>query len=147
MRTIAVSAIVCLLCAPAALAQVNNSIVQADIPFEFFVADKAYPPGTYSFQQSRAGLGLVQRPTDAGSYTGFLTTVPMAAPRSGAESSRVFFVKYDSDHVFLRSIWDADRASGWEMPRSRMERDEAAHKMVKVAAHEPQTLIILARVR
>jgi len=119
-------------------------IMQIDVPFEFYVGETCYPEGLYQVRPT-ASRELVQvSPLDVEveADSRFVFAVPLLS--DSAETSVAVFEKYDNDHTFLKSIWNADRQTGWEFPESELERE---FQPIEVsAAKAPDTLTIVAQV-
>ncbi len=145
MRLILATATMCLLFAPAVMAQPTIGSVTVDVPFGFYVADVSYPAGTYVIERAAHAGSVRLAPVDTNEKARYMLVIPFSEPTKYAGKSVAVFAKYESGHTFLKQIWNADRGAGWDLPPCRTERQFATPKFV--AAGTPETLTILARAR
>ena len=95
----------------------------ANIPFDFSVAGKKLPAGTYwvnRAQQSQGDTVVLIRSTDGHSNITRLT-IPVMAVKPMRIGSLVFH-RY-GDEYFLSEIWPAGSSTGRGLPKSRAERE------------------------
>ena len=103
---------------PASQAQ---SMLRADIPFDFVVGDKRLPSGEYHVKQMSPGAMLIQS-KDARSSAFVLTGTAQAGKIS--DVGKLVFNRY-GDQYFLSKIWAASSYTGRQLPKSRLEREVA----------------------
>ena len=103
---------------PATQAQ---SLLTADIPFDFVVGDKQLHSGKYRVSQMSPGVMLIQSKVTLSSAI-VLTTTVQAGKIS--EVGTLVFNRY-GDQYFLSKIWAASSDTGREVPKSRLEREVA----------------------
>jgi len=103
---------------PASQAQ---SMLRADIPFDFVVGDKRLPSGEYHVKPINPAATLVQS-KDGSSAAIVLTTAVQAGKIS--DVGKLVFNRY-GDQYFLSKIWAASSDTGRQLPKSRLEREVA----------------------
>lgn len=105
-----------------------ETIMKAEIPFEFAVGNQMLPAGEYDVLNLSSGSGgLLLRRSD-GSASAMVFTIPTQA-NDWQEVSKLVFNRY-GDHYFLSQIWTAGEKVGQKLNPSRQER-EVARKQVR----------------
>lgn len=113
-----------LLAVNAAKAQEMN--LKANIPFNFVVGNRVLPAGEYLLNSILPGSGVVAlRDQDVPSTTA-VGTIPcsLAAP---SKTSKLVFHRMGNEY-FLYQIWVEGRATGRELPKSRIEVEMASNQ-------------------
>jgi len=94
--------------------------LEASVPFEFVVGNRAYPAGRYTFEMAtgtpkstdRSGV-LVVRSRERKLYTAVATTV--TDDRNPHDGHKLIFVR-NGDRVFLSKVWRQGNTSGLSVP-------------------------------
>ena len=94
--------------------------LEASVPFEFVVGNRAYPAGRYTFEMAtgtpkntdRSGV-LVVRSRERKLYTAVATTV--TADQNPHDGHKLIFVR-NGDRVFLSKVWRQGNTSGLSVP-------------------------------
>jgi hypothetical protein len=94
--------------------------LEASVPFEFVVGNRAYPAGRYTFEMAtgtpkstdRSGV-LVVRSRERKLYTAVATTV--TDDRNPHDGHKLIFVR-NGDRVFLSKVWRQGNTSGLRVP-------------------------------
>ena len=94
--------------------------LEASVPFEFVVGNRAFPAGSYTFEMAtgspkasdQSGV-LVVRSHDRGLYTAVATGV--AADANAHVSHKLTFVR-SGDRVFLSKVWRRGNLAGLSVP-------------------------------
>jgi hypothetical protein len=103
----------------ATAAQAQQTRVQANVPFDFVVGDRAYPAGEYSLKSvldSGTVLRIENMQEVAGANVSSITCTSLMRP----ETTKLVFRRM-GDYYFLYQVWTAGNLSGREFPRSRTE--------------------------
>ena len=122
LNTIAVLAVAGLCAASTMFAQ--NGILKADIPFDFVVADRTLPAGTYEVQCNPNQSPLVKLQgvdVEAGLFAMTSPTQSTALNREG----KLIFNRYGNSY-FLSQVWRAGSNQGGALSASKAEREIAA---------------------
>ena len=124
-----------LLLATAAQAQSTN--VTASVPFDFVVADHAYPAGDYVVRSiSDTGSPILIRNTDE-AENGIALSNACSSGKPASTTKLVF--KRMGDQYFLYQVWREGSTEGREFPISKTEielaRNSAKPELVIVAAN------------
>jgi len=103
-------------------AYAETKLVRVEIPFKFFAGDEVLPAGVYRVVVDPHFNRMELRRIDgtAGAFVS-VSTLNRTAP---AEAGQLLFRGYGNAH-FLESIWGAGRSSGYELPKSKAEREMA----------------------
>ncbi|HEY6373900.1 MAG TPA: hypothetical protein VIX90_00110 [Edaphobacter sp.] len=110
---------------PSAVAQTGDTVVKANIPFDFQAGQLVMPAGEYQISKSSEHM-LLLRATDQ-KATEFLIVHEAYASTPPTGSSLVFD-RYGNKY-FLRQIWTAGNHDGLECTKGRIEkRVEAENK-------------------
>lgn len=128
-------ALAALLLATAAQAQSTN--VTASVPFDFVVADHAYPAGDYVVKSiSDTGVPILIRNTDQAENGIALSSA--CSSSKPASTTRLVFHRM-GDRYFLSQIWLEGNTTGREFPISKTEMQLARNSdkpaLVIVAAN------------
>jgi hypothetical protein len=94
--------------------------LEASVPFEFVVGNRAYPAGRYTFEMAtgapkstdRSGV-LIVRNRERRLYTAVATTV--TADRNPHDGHKLIFVR-NGDRVFLSKVWRQGNPAGLSVP-------------------------------
>ena len=108
------AALAVLLMATAAHAQQTK--INATVPFNFVVGDRAYPAGDYVFSNSDAVLKI----TNAEQAKTEMTLSHACESGTPSADTKVVFDNMGG-YYFLRQIWIEGNSRGRELPRSRTE--------------------------
>ena len=108
-----------------AKAQTLEYKLNANIPFDFTVADKKFQAGEYSFgrAQQTAGDAIVQMSSVDGHANLTRLTIPVL--RLTAQNKATLIFHRYGDEYFLSQIWPAGANTGRTLPKSRSEKDAA----------------------
>jgi hypothetical protein len=112
---------------PATQAQ---SILKAEIPFDFAVGNKWLPAGEYQVKPLSERVTLIQS-QDARSSAAAMTIKVHAGKTS--DVGKLVFNRY-GEQYFLSKIWAPSSDTGRELTKCRLEREVAAQSRVKPAA-------------
>jgi hypothetical protein len=115
---LAVTALI-LLTAVAASAQ--TTILRANVPFAFYAADKALPPGEYVVTMDAAFNRVTLLRAD-GTDAAVLLSRTSEAAGTAMESSALVFYRY-GNASFLRQAWRAGQMQRFEWPASKLEKE------------------------
>lgn len=110
-----------LLSAMSAYAQIGQ--MRASVPFQFLAGDKVLPAGEYRVEVNPLSGRMVLRLVD-GSAGLYLSANPCDRPASAPAGGMLVFQKY-GNHYFLRTLWNPGQSKGYELPRSKSERELA----------------------
>lgn len=126
MRALKAFAIVAVLGAVLAVpvAAATESIVRADIPFEFVAGEVTLPAGTYVFERCSSGSLLTIWSTENDARK-FVLVTPVYQLSRGHGGASVVFNKHGDRH-FLSVVWSAGDVAGRSVPKSRLERELSA---------------------
>jgi hypothetical protein len=116
--------------------------LKVNIPFEFSVGNEALPAGEYTVRQRVQGVLVIQSADH--STTKIFPTMSSMARKTPNKSSLVFH-RY-GDEYFLSNIWTTGNNTGYELFKSRAEREliRASSKLAK-SATERQTVSLVAQ--
>ena len=124
-----------LLLATAARAQSTN--VTASVPFDFVVADQAYPAGDYAVKSiSETGIPILIRNSDQ-AEKGLVLSVPCSSVKPSTTTKLVFHSM--GGQYFLYQVWQEGNTIGREFRLSKTEkqlaRNSSKSEIVIVAAN------------
>jgi len=123
-----------LLAALAAPSMAANLALKANIPFSFAAGSVNLPAGEYTVEQHVVPGVLALRGADLRIVT--LFTVSPKVSAEVKDTASLVFNKY-GDQYFLSQIWISGRNSGYQLPRTRREREliaaAPAHPVVLAA--------------
>jgi len=120
-RTLAVFAVVAFLAATAGYSQSTARLV-ASIPFDFYVGSNSLPAGEYEVKPGVASGALMFRSIEQNAAVIALTNSKQAS-RTPKEAKLVFH-RYGSTY-FLSEIWHPNTDRGYELRKSKTEREMA----------------------
>lgn len=130
-----------MLAVASAQAQTKTKLV-AHIPFDFQVADRLLPAGTYAVEEvSASGKAVVIRKTD-GRQRMIVSTDAVQAMINQTGRARLIFRRYDNQ-FFLSAVWE-DAANGRVIYPSRSERNVRRELAQNDKVINVQTLEIVA---
>ena len=123
-----------LLLATAAYGQTTN--VTASVPFNFVVADQAYPAGDYAVKSiSNTGVPILIRNSDKAE--GLALSVACSSVKPSTTTKLVFHRM--GGQYFLYQVWQEGQTTGREFPLSKTEiqlaRNSSKPEVVIVAAN------------
>jgi hypothetical protein len=119
----------------ATAAQAQQTKVQANVPFDFVVGDRAYTAGAYILKSTSDSGVPIRIDNTQEAETGIVLSNTCESLAPSATTKLVFHRL--GDHYFLYQIWTAGRASGRQFPMSRIEVQLAQN-------HENPELVIVA---
>jgi hypothetical protein len=95
-----------------------QSIMTANVPFDFSVAQKQLPAGAYEVRE------IGDRATVIASKDGNakVLSIYASAGESKADQTKLVFDKVGG-HYFLREIWTSARSQGMAVPESKLEKE------------------------
>jgi hypothetical protein len=128
---------VMILAVGSAQGQSLTSKLNANIPFDFIVADKKLPAGEYSIVRAKVGSGdsvILISSTDQRANI-FSLTNPVSVSKPKDKGSLVFH-RY-GDQYFLFQVWPAGANTGRVLPKSRREMEQLAHGPKKLVETVP----------
>jgi len=136
--SVAFAAVVLVLAISAPLAAQSWHLT-ANIPFEFTVAGKVLPAGSYAIQNSNDGSVVTLQSADTGASALVLT---QRAPEYSQDRSvaTLTFNRY-GDTYFLSQIWNGFTGSGRELAPGKTERELSRTSSIQTF----QVLAYLAR--
>jgi hypothetical protein len=113
-----------------------------DVPFDFYVGETAHSKGTYELVRLEGQPVLFLRDNSGGREVQMWSVAP-SVPKAWSDRSSVKFLKYDSDHTFLKEIRYAPLRQAWSTPSCRKEREHVTSRVV-TAQSMPQEVILFA---
>jgi len=116
MKTLRPILVVFALLFVATAAHAQQTAVNATIPFNFVVGDRAYPAGEYTFQSNGALLRVVDSDK---SQLGILMSNACESVTPSSDTKLVF--QRMGGYYFLQQIWVAGDTRGRELPKSNTE--------------------------
>lgn len=116
----AVASLAALILATSAFAQ--SDVLRANIPFDFYVAGKLLPAGTYTITPS-SGANVI-RVADGKGNSAYIMAVAEKANRA-KDTSRLVFRRYGGTTSFLSGVYWLGFSNGRELETSEMERQIA----------------------
>jgi len=122
-----------------AQAQIIGNI-EANIPFQFHVGNKALPAGEYIIHQLENSDLTVMEISSADGKLSALFNVEAEQANSAPEKTELIFNKY-GDRYFLSELFDEGNADGNKLVASRDEkqaRKEGGAEVAYIAAGHPQ---------
>jgi hypothetical protein len=119
----------------ATAAQAQETRVRATMPFDFVVADHAYPAGEYELKSMLDSGALIRLNNVQEAATGIALSYACTSNKLSSSTKLVFHRV--GDRYFLYQIWHEGRSSGREFPVSHTERQLAQN-------HEKPELVIVA---
>jgi hypothetical protein len=119
----------------ATAAQAQQTSVRANVPFDFVVANHAYPAGEYALK-SLTGNGMPIRVENLQDETMKIALSNACNSDKAATSTKLIFHRV-GDSYFLYQIWQQGSTWGREFPVTRAERQIAQN-------HEKTELVIVA---
>ncbi len=126
-----------LLATGAAFAQ-NNTIVTANVPFEFHVGSTVIPPGPCKIEIKADSGVLFLRCRDSKNGVIALSN-GVQSTAAASEKGSMVFNRY-GDSYFLARLWTPGTATGRELLRSKVEREWA-----KTMSEVPTVTVALSR--
>ena len=119
----------------------SGTRLKVNIPFEFSVREKIFPPGEYTLRYRAEGFLLIQS-VDNRAYQ-VIRTFPTQAGTRRDQSSLVFN-RY-GEQYFLSTIWTAQRSIGLTVRKPDAEQALIrARRSLAERASERQTVSIVA---
>lgn len=141
-RVLTLFAMLVMLVGTVAVAQAQNRrkvTVEAAVPFEFMVGDRAFPAGTYVFEMAtgspkstdESGV-LVIRNRDRRLYTAVATDV--AHDQNAHVSPKVVFAR-SGDRAYLANVWHQGNAAGLRLHTPSITEDWQESELVTLDAY------------
>jgi len=116
--------------------------LSVDVPFNFYVGDRAMSAGSYKILQCGAPniyqMTKMSDLADSVLFTGSINESPAYV----GDKSELKFSKYDADHIFLRNVSRALSVSV-ALVRSRTEREHVTSRLISSTA--PEVLVLPAQ--
>ena len=120
-RTLAVLVVAAFVAVTAGYAQ-STARLTGNIPFEFRVGSSVLPAGEYEIIPSSSPRTLLVRAEDGKAA---IVALPNTAEKLQAPAdSKLVFNRYGNTY-FLSQVWHAGISRGYEMPKSKAEREMA----------------------
>ena len=119
----------------ATAAQAQQTIVKANVPFDFVAGDRAYPAGEYSLKSLGIAGSVIEIANTQERAAGFVWSNSRENAIPSANTQLVFHRM--GDNYFLYQVWIAGQLSGREFRKSRIEIRLAQN-------HEKSELVIVA---
>lgn len=121
MGVLIVAAVVALVCVSSAYAQTTP--LRVHVPFQFRAVDTLLPAGEYRVEMSLAHGRILIHPMDG--RTGlYLPAQPTQRASAAVQPAALVFHRY-GNHYFLWKVWNSGQSQGYEVPRSKAEREIA----------------------
>jgi hypothetical protein len=117
----------------------STVILTANIPFDFFIGDKAMPAGDYDVETRGVPRQSMLLRGAQGQASAFFPSHPIET-RGKGHAAELVFKRYNTQY-FLSSIWTADNPIGQALYVSRHERELLAR------AEKPVLRVLLANAR
>jgi len=99
-------------------ANAQSTAVKANIPFEFIVADKMLPAGTYSVTTVNAARDALRIQSADGKNSAMRLSGP--TEQKNKSRARMVFHRYGHNY-FLAEVWNGE-STGRELAKSKQER-------------------------
>jgi len=117
----------------------SEKLISANVPFNFFIRDRALPAGEYLFAIVQLGGGdAIKIQSADGHITAFVPTLAAKAKASKSEPNLVFN-RY-GDQYFLSQVCGLEESATQNLARARAEdrlaRRAAEPRKVPIAAHD-----------
>lgn len=140
---------VLVLAVPFVNGQMFPALVKVDVPFDFYVANQAFPAGSYEVASAwKSSLPASMIRNIAGKPVFALLAGRIEAGRNQPDGRvRLIFYRYDNDHAFLRELDDSTSRSSIVYPKSRSEREHVTSTWTPVTGGRPAKVVVLASVR
>jgi hypothetical protein len=136
-------ALLVVVAAATAYAQMPGMGVRATIPFDFSVRGKMLPAGDYEIKRLTDEPGeLVVASVDRKGGRAIFYTVP-AEPRGSSSKPQIVFHRY-GDSYFMSEIFAGGLQSACEVPLSRQERNLKREMASNNNNTEPETVAVAA---
>lgn len=120
-RTLAVFAAVAFLVAVAGYSQSTARLV-SNIPFDFYIGSKVLPAGEYEVRPGVASGAVLFRSIDQNAAVIALTNSKQAS--RAPKEAKLVFNRYGNSY-FLAEIWHPNIDRGYQLPKSKTEREMA----------------------
>ena len=111
----------------------SSVTLKSDIPFDFVVADRSFPAGSYTVRTLSPGIALVQ---SADYKTGGIVSTLGKQNGDAATKTKLVFRRYGNTH-FLAEIWTKGNDNGREIQKCKAEREMIAG----MKSHEERTSV------
>jgi hypothetical protein len=103
----------------ATAAQGQQTKVHSNVPFDFFVGDRAYPAGDYTLK-SVTEMGDVIRISNT-QEDASANVIAIACEKVQPSTDTKLVFRHMGGYYFLTQVWTAGSSAGREFPRSRTE--------------------------
>ena len=120
-KTLAVFAVVAFLAAAAGYSQSSARLV-SNIPFDFYVGSSVLPSGEYEVRPGVAAGAVMFRGIDQNAAVVALTNSKQVG--RAPKEAKLVFNRYGNSY-FLSEIWHAGIDRGYQLPKSKTEREMA----------------------
>ncbi len=146
MKRVALLLCVGVLAVTPALGQFHASL-SVDVPFDFYIGDKAVTSGSYLIYHSifsNTMFRIVR--ADDPTVSSFVIAATRSDRTESREGSKLIFLRYDNDHTFLKSFEQGD-VFNVALKKSRTEREHVTSRVVNnvTASAQPKTVVVVAR--
>jgi hypothetical protein len=122
------TAVAALTLAAAGYAQSAQEL-KVTVPFGFVAGSRTLPAGEYTVSQPANTSSVVIRSADGAGVSMITNQVESPGRR---ETAKLVFHRY-GDHYFLAEVWDTDRSTGSQLPKTPQERELAQHSREDLA--------------
>jgi hypothetical protein len=100
-----------------------------DVPFDFYIGETHHASGTYELFRLEGQPVLYLRSNSGGADIQAWSAIP-SQPAKWSDRGSVKFLKYDSDHTFLKEIRYSPLRQAWWTPTCRKEREHVSSRVV-----------------
>src|SRR5262249_413907 len=101
-------------------AQGRTVIRKVEIPFDFSVADKTFPPAPYTVIRINQEKAMLRLYSEDGRETINFATAPIQA-KATPNTPKLVFRRYGETY-FLFQVWESNDTQGRQLSKSRTER-------------------------
>ncbi len=124
LTVLSMASLFVLLAVGSAYADPDSAKIRADIPFDFTVANKTHPAGTYAVEYTNPqGVFLIHIGEDeTRRIVLWSNTVPAKSTQDN--SPKLVFNRY-GDQYFLTQVWAGGDIDGRELPKLQRQRELA----------------------
>ena len=142
LTVLSMASLFVLLAVGSAYADSDSAKIRADIPFDFTVANKTYPAGSYAVEYTQPqGAFLIHIAEDESRRT-LLWSNTVPAQSIEGHSPKLVFNRY-GDEYFLTQVWGGGEIDGRELQKSATERELAMEYLAK-DVYVPEVVSIAA---
>lgn len=116
-------AVIVLLAAGSAYAQMSRSLAKANVPFDFRAGDITLPAGEYTIDKMNTTGTLMV--SGKASHRIFVNSNAAEAPTASSSTNLVFH--HYGNTYFLYQVWVKGESSGRQFPPTRLEKEVASN--------------------